>query len=272
MRLLISASVTLLLPTLLPAAVELTDANRISIERVENRGDSFIGKFKNALDHSQWNGTKIEDRLNAWTSILEKATDEMKNGLHDKNASKVDMNFRHAMIVAAGLNRVMLMNEFRSAASADWNDLRSALNDIAMRSGEMPLPDLVITTVDLTPALLDRDEVKDVMKRIEASTDRFKDKFEQGLKAAHSGREYSQYQDWADTLEDVTDQMLDHYKGHDTKKFNESLQTSLMFAEAINRLMMTKEVFGGAPQEWIGIRTDLNTVARAFGQPVLFEW
>jgi hypothetical protein len=271
MRLVKTCTALLAFSSLLPAAFELNEANRVSIERVESRGDSFIGKLKTALDRSTWNGTRVEDRLNHWNDILEKATDGMKDGMKAKDAARVERNLEHALIVGAGLNRVMLRNEFSSAVSADWNDLRGALNDLAQRSGRPGLPDLVVTSFTLSPDLLDRSEVKDVMKRLEASTDRFKDKFDQSIKGGRKTEEYKQYADWADTLEDVSDQMLDHYNHRDEKKFDEWLQTTLMFSEAINRLMLTREVFGNAPQEWVKVREDLNRVAVAFGEPPLAE-
>ena len=62
----------------------------------------------------------VELRLAEMNHLLETAIDGMKYGLSQKNPAKVEANYDHAMVIAAGLNRVLLRNEFTNAATIEW--------------------------------------------------------------------------------------------------------------------------------------------------------
>ena len=76
---------------------------------------------------------------------------------------------------------------------------------------------------------------------------------------------------WADYLEDTSDDMLHEYKDNDPKEFQEKLERTLMVAEAINRLMLRSGLDPETEVEWKTVRGQLNTVAGAFGYPLITD-
>jgi hypothetical protein len=113
--------------------------------------------------------------------------------------------------------------------------------------------------------------MKSVMTRIEAHADSFEDKFEAALdKSTLNGSNVEdRLNRWADLLEDEVDNMAENFNEKDQAKFIEHLENSLIIATGVNRAMLRHDLSGAAQEQWSTIRTDLNSVAKAFHRPVL---
>jgi hypothetical protein len=245
---------------------------RAAMERLEKRADTFEDTFEMALDKSSYNGGHTEDTLNRWADMLEDEIDDMVEDFKENDSRGFVDHFENAMIVASAINRTMLRKDFATHAEADWRALREDLNHIAKQLHRPVLPNMtVVTIVTATPALMMSVNVKQALEHIEASTDRFEEKFRKAIQhsTANMTPRERVWTQWADYLEDVSHDMLEEWKENDPKEFQEELERTLMVAEAINRIMLRSDLFADTESEWNYVRTHLNMIAGAFGYPVL---
>jgi hypothetical protein len=108
------------------------------------------------------------------------------------------------------------------------------------------------------------------MEQLEASTDRFKDKFAKAWFTSIAGETQRRlFKQWADALEDTSDQMLDEYKAKDAKDTREKLEQTLLLGAGINHMVLSSTTSETPVAEWNVVRQQLNTLARGFGYAVL---
>lgn len=242
------------------------------MDRIESRSDDFEDRFEAALDKSSIDGSNLEDRLNQWADLLEDELDNMAENYKERDYEKSVEHLENALIVAEGINRAMLHSDLSSQAEEQWNLLREDMNTIAMAFHRPVLANVTVATlVPATDALMTKAEVTQVMERIEAATDRFKEKFEKAMDARVATKTNREdfFTRWAQDLEDVSDDMLEEYNEKDEKEFSEELQNTLVIAAALNRMVLRSDLTEDVNTEWESLRKDLNTLATVFGHAVL---
>ena len=245
---------------------------KTAMGRLEKAADTFEDVFESALDRSSYNGGHTEDTLLRWADMFEDEVDNMVEDFKENDTKEYVDHFENAMIVGAAINRAMLRKDFAMHAESGWSAIRADLNHIATQMRRPPLPNVtVITITPATPALMVKVDVKQALEHIEAGTDRFEKKFRDSLHSSTvnmTARERV-WNQWADYLEDTSDDMLEEYKENDPKDFQKELERTMMVAEAINRLMLRSDLFADAEVEWRNVRTHLNVIAAGFGYPAL---
>jgi hypothetical protein len=244
---------------------------RDAMNRLEKRADSFEDKFESALDKSSYNGGHTEDTLLRWADMLEDEIDNMVEDFKENDTREFIDHFENSMIVASAINRTMLRKDFATHAEAEWSAIRADLNHIATQMHRPVLPNLtVVNIIPATKALMMTVNVKQALEHIEASTDRFEEKFRKSVQSSTANMTPREqvWKQWADYLEDVSDDMLEEWKEDDAKEFQEELERTLMVAEAINRIMLRSDFSADSETEWANVRTHLNMIAGAFGYPV----
>jgi hypothetical protein len=247
---------------------------RDAMTRLEKQADTFEDSFEAALDRSSYNGGDMEDTLLRWADMLEDEIDEMVDSFKENDTSEYVDHFENAMIVASAINRAMLRKDFAMHAEADWRMLRADLNHIAAQLRRPVLPNItVVNIVPAAPALMDKVDVKQALEKIEASTDRFEEKFRKSIQhsTANMTPRERVWTQWADYLENVSDDMLEEFKEKDAKEFQEELERTLMVAEAINRIMLRSDLLKDTELEWRSVRNHLNVIAGGFGYPVVTD-
>ena len=243
-----------------------------AMERLEKAADDFEDAFENALDRSSYNGGHTEDTLLRWADMFEDEVDNMVEDFKEGDTKEYIDHFENAMIVGSAINRAMLRKDFAMHTEASWSTIRSDLNHIAMQMHRPPLPNVtVITITPATPALMVKVDVKQALEHIEEGTDRFEKKFRNSLHSSTANMNPRErvWNQWADYLEDTSDDMLEEYKENDPKDFQKELERTLMVAEAINRVMLRSDLFADAEVEWRNVRNHLNVIASGFGYPAL---
>jgi hypothetical protein len=242
------------------------------MQRIEANADRFDDAFESALDKSSLNGSALEDQLNHWADFLEDEVDNLQEDYKEKDNDEFIVHLENSMIVADGINRVMLRRDFSENAQSEWEALRQDLNQVAIEFRRPVLANVVVTAfVPATSAMLGKADVKQVMESLEASTDRFEKKFREALhhSTVATTPRADLYAGWADLLEDVSDDMLDEYRENDAKEFQEELENTLMISAAMNRLVLGSTMTPDAAAEWSNVRQQLNTLASTFGYPLL---
>jgi hypothetical protein len=245
---------------------------KAAMDRLEKCADRFEDRFALALDKSSYNGGHTEDTLLRWADMLEDEIDDMAEDFKENDAQEYINHFENSMIVASAINRAMLRKDFASHAETDWRALREDLNHIATQMHRPVLPN--ITVVNLVPAsaaIMVNVDVKQALDQLEASTDRFENKLRKALQHSTVNMTTRErvWNQWADYLEDVSDDMLEEYKENDLGEFQKELERTLMVGEAINRVMLRSDLFAESEAEWREVRNQLNVVAGVFGYPLM---
>ena len=241
---------------------------RAAMDRIEKSADTIEDQFAAALDRSTYNGGHTEDTLLRWADMLEDEIDDMVEDFKENDTREYIEHFENSMLVASAINRAMLRKDFAAHAEGAWRGLREDLNHIAGQMHRPVLPNItVINVIPASAAIM----VKVDVKQLEASTDRFEEKFRKSLQHSTVNMTTRErvWNQWADYLEDVSDDMLEEYKENDPKEFQKELERTLMVGEAINRVMLRSDLFAESEAEWRHVRNQLNLVAGAFGYPVI---
>lgn len=241
-----------------------------AVERLEKQADNFEDKFEMALDKSSYNGSNTEDTLLRWADMLEDEIDDMAEDFKENDSRDFIDHFENSMMIASAINRAMLRKDFAAYAEADWRTLRQDLNTVATEMRRPVLPN--VTVINLVPAVLAvlaKPDVKQALDQLEASTDRFEEKFRNALQhsTANMTDRQRMWNRWADYLERVTDDMLEEYKENDIAEVQEELERTLMVSEAINRAMLRSDLSGASESEWRNVRNQINVLANAFAYP-----
>lgn len=102
------------------------------IARVEDRVDTFGGRFDNALDNSRLNNTLREDQLNRRAKDLETATDELRRDFNrrDRWIENKD-EVRRCLNIATDIDQVMRNRRFDRTTERKWANVRYELNTLA---------------------------------------------------------------------------------------------------------------------------------------------
>lgn len=107
------------------------DVDRI-IKRVEERSDEFKKIFDSALDRSNLDGTRTEDRLNERVKDFEKELDELRSEFDRKDTwRETRANVEEVIRDAEGVNIVMRSRSLPPRVEASWGVLRAELNKLA---------------------------------------------------------------------------------------------------------------------------------------------
>lgn len=244
------------------------------MDSLDDQVDAWENVFEAALDKSGYNGSNTEDTLLRWADLFEDEIDDMEEAAGRNNQAEFVYHFQNAMTVGAAINRAMLRKDFAANAETQWSAVRKSLNHIAAAGGMPVLPNVtVIAWTAASPEVLTKPDIRQVLERLENTTDVFEDKFKANVRqnTANSLDRQRAYTRWADYLEHVTDDMLEEWKENDANGFQEELERTLMVTEALAHVMARGNFGANAGNEWRALRNDLNIVAQAFGYPVIGE-
>ena len=165
---------------------------RNTLKRLETNTDRFSRSIDSALDQSRLNNTDLEDQANALVDELEFATDRLKDRSSDNMVNSYDVNevLRRGMY----LDMFMQRHNFSSPAERNWLMVRNDLNRLARVYG------VTWTWVpgSIQNSALNRSWTKQVIRRLEETTDQFRSSFDTGLD--RSRIDGSSYEDFMNSV------------------------------------------------------------------------
>lgn len=246
---------------------------RDAMDRLEKQADNFEDRLGDAIDRSSYD-RRSKESLMRWADMVEDEVDDMVKEFKNNNTQKYIRHFENAMLAASAINRAMLRKDFSAGAESVWRNVREDLNHIATQLHRPVLPNVTVVVIaPAAPTLLAAPAVRQVMEQLEASTDRFEDSLKKSLQhsTANMTRRERVWNDWADYLEDTTDDMLEEYKEKDVREFQTKLERTLMVADAMNRLMLRSDLSPDTESQWKTVRGQINAVASAFNYPVVTD-
>lgn len=101
--------------------------------RIERNADSFRKSLNDALDKTDFNGTKAEDNINDFVKEFEHATDHLKDRFGKKQSASRDAE--EVLQRAARIDAFMHNHSLTERAQNDWSQLRGNLDELATAYG-----------------------------------------------------------------------------------------------------------------------------------------
>ncbi|HST20848.1 MAG TPA: hypothetical protein VLR90_07015 [Blastocatellia bacterium] len=101
--------------------------------RIERDADSFRKSLNDALDKTDFNGTKAEDNINDYVKEFEVATDHLKDRFGKKRSAANDA--QEVLERAARIDAFMHNHSLTERAQNDWSRLRASLDELATAYG-----------------------------------------------------------------------------------------------------------------------------------------
>ena len=126
----------ILLIGLATSAVATQSVYRISekemkdlLARIGKQAEEFRGSLKSALNHSDIDHSKQEDRINDFVKEFGNATEKLKHHYSDKNTASGDVE--EVLTRAARIDSFMERHHLSPRAESDWAALRKSLDTLA---------------------------------------------------------------------------------------------------------------------------------------------
>lgn len=104
--------------------------------RVKNNSRSFRRALDRALDHSRYDDSRREDRINDVAKDFANAADRLEDRIgRGRNLNNSSAEARELLQLAAQIDRVMGRNSFDYQAENEWSQMRGDLQTIANAYG-----------------------------------------------------------------------------------------------------------------------------------------
>jgi osmotically-inducible protein OsmY len=232
---------------------------------LETNTDRFSRSIDAALDHSRFNNTDLEDQANALVDELEFATDRLKDRADDNIVNNFDVNevLRRGMY----LNMFMLRHNFSPAAEHDWLLVRSDLNRLARLFG------VTWTWVpgSIQNSALNKSWTKQVIQRLEETTDQFRSSFDAGLD--RSRIDGSSYEDFMNSVMAQFERSVDKLKDDTNSSMqldSTDIKLALTNAAAIDDFLRRYTLPDRTRRDWARVRANLDDLA--FINRIAWDW
>ena len=235
------------------------------LERLETNTDRFSRSIDAALDRSRFNNTDLEDQANALVDELEFATDRLKDRVDDHIVNNFDVNevLRRGMY----LDMFMLRHNFSPAAEHDWISVRNDLDRMAR---------LFAVTWTWVPAsiqnsALNKSWTKQVIQRLEETTDQFRSSFDAGLD--RSRIDGSSYEDFMNSVMAQFERSVDKLEddANSLKQLDSTdIQLALTNAAAIDDFLRRYTLPDRTRRDWARVKANLDDLA--FVNRVAWDW
>jgi Rad3-related DNA helicase len=127
---------TMLLLIAVAGSVAAQSAYRLSekemkdlLSRIDKQAETFRGSLKQALNHSRFDDSKEEDRINDFVKRFEQATERLKHHYDEKSSASSDVE--EVLNRAARIDDFMERHHLSPRAASDWAALRQNLDALA---------------------------------------------------------------------------------------------------------------------------------------------
>jgi hypothetical protein len=99
------------------------------LARIDKQAEAFRGSLKSALNHSDIDHSKQEDRINDFVKGFEEATEKLKHHYSEKNTASADVE--EVLNRAVRIDSFMERHHLSPRAESDWAALRKSLDTLA---------------------------------------------------------------------------------------------------------------------------------------------
>jgi hypothetical protein len=106
-------------------------ALRDAVRRVENRSGDFQDHLDSALDHSRYDDSRREDRINGIGREFHNAAHRLKDRFNERDFNRSRNEASQLLQIGSRINQFMSRNRLDSRVMSDWNEISSNLRVIA---------------------------------------------------------------------------------------------------------------------------------------------
>jgi DNA-binding TFAR19-related protein (PDSD5 family) len=235
------------------------------VNRIDTHGDAFNTSLKRAIDRSSINGSQAEDQIDRSVKVFQQATDLLRDRVNDHQSETADA--QDVLRRATSIDDFMMRNQLDASARSDWQALRWDMNDLARAYG--------ITwnwraTSQKIPSRVDDKHVEQLLKQIGKKADNF----DKGLDRAFDdgriddSRRTDELRRSVKDFRQATDRLRDRVKDHQSNTLD--AEEVLRRGVSINATMQRYQLSTQAEKDWLSLRGDLDTLARAYN--VAWNW
>lgn len=236
-----------------------------AIKRLETNTDRFSRSLDAALDRSRFNNTDLEDQANALVDELEFAADRLQDRADDNIVNSFDVNevLRRGMY----LDMFMQRHNFLPAAERDWRMIRWDLDHLARVYG------VTWTWVpgSIQNSALNKSWTKQVIQRLEETTDQFRSSFDAGLD--RSRIDGSSYEDFMNSVMAQFERSVDKLEddANSSKQLDSTdITLALTNAATIEDFLRRYTLPDRTRRDWARVKANLDDLA--FINRVAWDW
>jgi hypothetical protein len=233
--------------------------------RIETHRDTFHESLGRAIDRSPINGSQAEDQFDRAVESFKQATKVLRDRVNDRQSNAADAE--NVLRRASVIDELMMRNRFDTPAQTDWQALRRDMDELARA--------YAITwnwsaASQNMPSRVDDKQVQQLLKGIGEKAGRF-DKSLGGL--FDSGRiddprARDEIRQSVADFRQAADRLRDRVNGRQSNTLD--VEEVLRRGVSIDGFMQRYQLSTQAEQNWLSLRRDLDTLARAYN--VAWNW
>ena len=253
------------------------------LKRIEEKTDRFTKVFDEALTTAGLDGSRTEENYTDLARNLENETDELRREFNRNDSyAENTPNARSVINAATVVDRIMKRRNFGRQAESLWVDLRADFNTLA-RIYRLPnvgsssyrgssTGKTIYVQSNPRESTFSRQQIEDLLKKIEEGTDAFTKRFDETLDDSrlNGSRAEENFTDRARDLENAADELRREYDRNDPGGENrENVLKVLNAASVVDRIMKSRNFGNQTEAAWVGLRADINSLARIYRIPAV---
>ena len=235
------------------------------VARIDTHRDTFHDSLVRAIDRSAINGSPAEDQIDRSVASFKQATNILRDRVNDRQSDTADVE--NVLSRASVIDDLMMRNRLDLRAQNDWQALRRDMDDVARAYG--------ITwnwsaTSENTPSRVDDKHVEQLLKQIGEKAGGFDKSLDQLFDRGRidDPRAKDEVRQSVADFRQATDRLRDRVNGRQSNTLD--VEEVLRRGVSIDGFMQRYQLSAQAEQNWLSLRRDLDTLARAYN--VTWNW
>jgi hypothetical protein len=233
--------------------------------RITTHRDTFHHSLTRAIDRSPINGSPAEDQIDRAVESFKQATNVLRDRVNNRQSNSADAE--NVLRRASVIDDLVMRNRLDTPAQTDWQTLRQDMDDLARAYG--------ITwnwsaASENAPSRVNDKQVEQLLKQIGERAGRFDKSLDQAFDRGrlHDPRSKDEIRQSVADFRQAADRLRDRVKGRQSTTLD--VEEVLRRGVSIDGFMERHQLSTQAEQNWLALRRDLDTLARAYN--VAWNW
>ncbi len=243
------------------------------IKRVEESSNRFRQDLDRDLDEGRLDGSRREDKINEDVKVFEVAFNTLRREFDSNNNWWESRNNVQTAIDSARPVEIRLRNNrFSSNVQSQWKTLRTDLNKLASIYN-LPLED--DRNSDNNRKYQQRytkNQVAQVIKRVETSSDRFRQNLDRDLDRSkiNGSRREDKINEDVKVFEVAFNTLRREFDSNNNWwESRNNVQTAIDSARPVEIRLRNNRFSSNVQSQWKALRTDLNRLASTYNLPLM---
>lgn len=235
------------------------------VNRIDTHRDAFHASYQRAIDRSPINGSPAEGQFDRSVESFKQATDLLRGRVNDRQSETADAE--NVLRRASVIDDLMMRNQFDAPARSDWQALRLDMSDLARAYGITWNWSAASQNV---PSRVDDKHVEQLLKQIGEKAVRFDKSLDRLVDSRGSDdrRRRDEIHQSVTDFRQATDRLRDRVNGRQSNTLD--VEEVLRRGVSIDGFMQRYQLSAQAEQNWLSLRRDLDSLARAYN--VAWNW